>query len=118
MYTDYFAIRYLLTKTNAKPRLIRWIYLLQEFDIEIRDKKGSENVVVDHLSRLPCAVDNASQRKNISDVFPDEHLLVIYSEVTQDSDHPYYADLANYLAKRFNPSNFFLLAKEEIIIGR
>lgn len=39
VYMDHAAIRYLLCKKDAKPKLIRWILLLQEFDIEIRDKK-------------------------------------------------------------------------------
>ena len=52
VYTDHAALKYLLTKKDAKPRLIRWILLLQEFAIEIRDKKGVENSVADHLSRL------------------------------------------------------------------
>lgn len=51
-YTDHFAIKYLMSKKNAKPSLIRWILLLLEFELEIKDKKGFENLVADHLSRL------------------------------------------------------------------
>ena len=39
IYTDHAALKYLLTKKDAKPRLLRWILLLQEFDLEIKIKR-------------------------------------------------------------------------------
>nr|GEY36126.1 reverse transcriptase domain-containing protein [Tanacetum cinerariifolium] len=52
VYTDHSALKYLLSKQDAKLRLIRWVLLLQEFDIIILDKKGIKNLATDHLSRL------------------------------------------------------------------
>ncbi|CAN6679368.1 unnamed protein product [Malus baccata var. baccata] len=75
VYTNHAALKYLLTKKEAKPRLIRWMLLLQEFDVEIQDKKGSENVVADHLSRIVHEED--ANAVPIPEIFPDEQLLSI-----------------------------------------
>ncbi|CAL2246506.1 unnamed protein product [Prunus armeniaca] len=75
VYSDHAALRYLLTKKDAKPRLIRWILLLQEFDLEIRDKKGCENVVVDHLSRI-VVEEQGEAVLPLNETFPDEQLYV------------------------------------------
>jgi hypothetical protein len=96
VFTDHAALRYLLKKKESKPRLIRWILLLQEFDLEIKDKKGAENHVADHLSRLRT---EDIQTETIRETFPDEQLYVLHS-----STRPWYADLVNYLVtKEFPP---------------
>jgi hypothetical protein len=67
------ALKYLFSKNDAKSRLIQWILFLQEFDIEIRDKKVSENVVANHLSRI--TMDFTEEATPISNTFPDEQLM-------------------------------------------
>jgi hypothetical protein len=71
VHTDHAAIKYLLAKKEANPRLIRWILLLQELGVEIRDKKGVENVVADHLSRMYHGQDD---KEPIEDKMRDDHL--------------------------------------------
>ncbi|GJZ49953.1 reverse transcriptase domain-containing protein [Tanacetum coccineum] len=90
VHTDHSALRHLFKKQDAKPRLIRWILLLQEFDIEIKDRKGTENVAADHLSRIEN--DESSNDSEVDDNFPGETLMEINTK-----DEPWFADFANYL---------------------
>ena len=69
--TDNASIKYLMAKKDAKLRLIIWVLLLQEFDIEIRDKKGSDNVIVDHLSRIEKST-KEERETEIEEKFPNE----------------------------------------------
>ncbi|KAJ9689244.1 hypothetical protein PVL29_014756 [Vitis rotundifolia] len=97
VFTDHSTLKYLLTKQDAKVRLIRWILLLQEFNLQIKDKKGLENVVADHLSRL--AIAHTSHNLPINDDFLKESLMLI--EVA-----PWYAHIANYLVIGEVPSEW------------
>ncbi|KAL0886173.1 hypothetical protein Bca101_010156 [Brassica carinata] len=111
VYTDHAALRHLLAKKDAKPRLLRWILLLQEIDLEIRDKPGIENGVADHLSRL-----RIEGGIPIDEGLREEHVLAIMSVVAvietgkkieevkaAEEKGPWYADLVNYLATGKEP---------------
>jgi hypothetical protein len=82
--------------------------LLQEFDIEIQDKKGSKNVVADHLSRL--VVDFDEDVVPISETFPDEQLMHI-SQIST----PWFADIVNYLVTAKMPSHWTKQDRSKIL---
>ena len=88
VFTNRAALKYLLTKQESKPRLIRWILLLQEFDIEIKDRSEVENKVAVHLSRIPQEEDEAHQFA-VNESFPDEQLMTVQKA-------PWFADIANF----------------------
>ncbi|WZZ53231.1 hypothetical protein YC2023_053338 [Brassica napus] len=121
VYTDHAALRHLLAKKDAKPRLLRWILLLQEFDLEIKDRPGVENGVADHLSRLKveCGIP-------IDDRLPEEQMMAIHAVVAvcetgkkleevkaTDEKGPWYADIVNYLATGKEPLNLEGYAKKK-----
>ncbi|GJT01227.1 reverse transcriptase domain-containing protein [Tanacetum coccineum] len=99
LYTDHSALKYLLAKQDAKPRLLRWILLLQEFDVVIRDKKGAENLAADHLSRLENPHQSELEKKEITETFPLETLGMV--TFRGDDNAPWFADFANYHAGNF-----------------
>ncbi|KAK6125581.1 hypothetical protein DH2020_040674 [Rehmannia glutinosa] len=111
VYTDHSALRYLLDKNDAKPRLIRWVLLLQEFDVEIKDKRGAKNLAADHLSRLEHSGTDKQHNGHINDSFLDEQLFALNSI---SIDIPWFADFANYLAGKVLPKGMTNQQKNEI----
>ena len=107
VHTDHAAIKYLMSKKEAKPRLIRWVLLLQEFDLEIKDKKGCDNVIVDHLSRVER--NKAKEEETgLTENFPDEKLFQLSVQL------PWYADIVNYLACGVVPLEFSYQQKRKL----
>ncbi|XP_017614068.1 uncharacterized protein LOC108459230 [Gossypium arboreum] len=98
------TLRYLIAKKEEKPRLIKWILLLQEFEIEIRDKKECKNLVANHLSRLKIPFDGVP----IKEEFPDESLFSTETHLS------WYADLVNLLATGSLPNGLSCSVKDKL----
>ena len=94
MHTDHAAIKYLMAKKDAKPRLIRCVLLLQEFDLKIKDKKCK-----DHLSRLEKPIED-ERGIEIEENFPDKQFFQVSVQV------PWCADIVNFLAYGIMPPEF------------
>jgi hypothetical protein len=106
VFSDQAALKYLLSKKDSKARLVRWILLLQEFDITIKDKKGTENVVADHLSRL--TTDSRSDITPIDDYFLDKSLFPI-------SIMPCFANIVNFLVSGQLPTHWSTQDKRKFL---
>ncbi|GKD49049.1 reverse transcriptase domain-containing protein [Tanacetum coccineum] len=84
--------------------LVLVVLLLQGFDIEIKDKKGAENLAADHLSRLESPDLGTFTEEEITDEFPDEHLMILKAE--HNNDEPWYVDYVNYIVGKIVPPNW------------
>jgi len=98
-----------MKKSNSKSRLIRWVLLLQEFDLEIKDMAELSNVVVDHLSRLGPE-DTPRQELPIDDYFQDEQLFAISYQAT-----PWYVNLVNFKLHRVLPPGLSYQQRKKFI---
>ncbi|GKF56640.1 reverse transcriptase domain-containing protein [Tanacetum coccineum] len=107
VYTDHSTLRHLFKNQDAKPRVICWIMLLQEFNIEIKDKRGTENVTADHLSRIDN--DETSDDSDVDDNFLRETLM----EITTN-DTPWFANFANYLVGDVIPKGMTYQQKKKL----
>ncbi|XP_070045578.1 uncharacterized protein [Nicotiana tomentosiformis] len=100
VHTDHATLCYLMRKKDSKARLMRWVLLLQEFDLDNQDRNRSENQVTNHLSRLE-EEGRPHDGLKINDSFPDEQLLSI-SMIGM----PWFADVANYLVSGIVSNEF------------
>ena len=104
IYFDHAALRYLMTKKEAKPRLIRWILLLNEFDLEIKDKRGTKNHVANHLSCLAHREDELCPQETL----PNEQLFSTSMTLT------WYANIVNYLVTNMLHPNLSKAQRDKI----
>ena len=99
IHTDHAAIKYLMENKDAKQRLIRWVLLIQEFDLQIVDRKGADNPMGDNLSRIENIPHDPFP---VIDSFPNEKLAVLRVQSPFD---PWYV-YANFIVVKFLPPSF------------
>lgn len=89
VHTDHSAIIFFMNKPITNGRITRWLLLLQEFNINLIDRPGRDNLAADFLSRMNVVQGNVSTL--VPDDFPDEELFAIYT-IT-----PWFAGVSKYL---------------------
>ena len=107
--TDHATIKYLMAKKEAKLRLIRWVLLLQEFDLESKDKKCYDNVIADHLSRV-ITTTVIEEETEVVEIFPDEQLFQLSFQ------SPWYDDIVNFIACGVMPPEFSYQQRKKLRI--
>ena len=111
MHTNQSALRYLMENKDAKPKFITWVLLLQEFDFDVKDRKGIENQVADHMSRLEDeSMRELGDKTDIDDTFPDEHVLAATQDLIQ-----WFTNFANYLASDIVPSELSFYQRKKFM---
>ncbi|GKA92766.1 reverse transcriptase domain-containing protein [Tanacetum coccineum] len=113
VYTDHSALKYLLAKQDAKPRLLRWILLLQEFDVIIRDKKGAENLAADHLSRLENPHQDDLKKKEINETFTLETLgMISFKGMSSQQKKKFFKDVKHYF---WDDTYLFRICADQVV---
>ena len=105
--TNHATIKYLMENKDGKPILIRWVLLLQEFSIDFKDKKGSDNVTANHLSRIEKPIEE-EKGIEIEENSLDEQLFQVTVHI------PWYADMVNYLACGIMPPELTYQQKRKL----
>nr|GEY85516.1 hypothetical protein [Tanacetum cinerariifolium] len=85
--------------TTTKKELLAMDHVTLKFNIKIHDKKGAENVAVDHLSWLENPDLGKLTKAEIRDLFPEERLMTI----SDKNNEPWYADYTNHVASQVLP---------------
>jgi len=99
-----------MQKSNSKPRLIWWVLLLQEFDLEIKDMAWLVNLVADHLCYLGAKA-TPSEELPIDDSFPDELLFAISQQATL-----WYANLIKFKVYKLLPPGLYYQQRKKFFI--
>ncbi|GJR42419.1 reverse transcriptase domain-containing protein [Tanacetum coccineum] len=108
VYTDHSALKCLFAKKDSKARLLRWVLLLQEFDFNVIDTKGAENLAADHLSQLENPYENVLDPKDnqvIRRCVVGQEAVDILTACHSGTTGGHYD--ANYTAKKVFDSGFY-----------